>query len=199
MSRSLACIYTSLFFIYIPIKVYWSENKRSGFEKLAGNSGYNSNAAANGTSAGPQSDLDALLASTQRAAEEQQQASETQVGQQQPTFATKSAPFPVVATKSRATRRTRSQKAAANATTASSGGNFGDQTGTTTTTNADLLACLICGKNFVSFGKLKSHEKTHSKSRPFKCIDCGKTFTGEWNYFPGTIIIDLILFQCATR
>ena len=26
--------------------------------------------------------------------------------------------------------------------------------------------------------KLKSHEKTHSKSRPFKCIDCGKTFTG---------------------
>ena len=33
----------------------------------------------------------------------------------------------------------------------------------------------------VSLGKLKSHEKTHSKSRPFKCIDCNKTFTVRYS------------------
>lgn len=43
----------------------------------------------------------------------------------------------------------------------------------------ELLACGECGRHFVSSLKLKSHEKTHSKSRPFKCIDCGKTFTGK--------------------
>ncbi|CAG2113908.1 unnamed protein product [Medioppia subpectinata] len=40
------------------------------------------------------------------------------------------------------------------------------------------MSCLECGRHFVSVAKLRSHEKTHSKSRPFKCIDCGKTFTG---------------------
>lgn len=45
----------------------------------------------------------------------------------------------------------------------------------------DLLSCLICGKHFVSIGRLKSHEKTHTKSRPFKCIDCGKTFTVRYS------------------
>ncbi|RWS06787.1 zinc finger-like protein, partial [Dinothrombium tinctorium] len=40
---------------------------------------------------------------------------------------------------------------------------------------------MVCGKNFVSFGRLKSHEKTHSKTRPFKCIDCGKTFTVRYS------------------
>jgi len=44
-----------------------------------------------------------------------------------------------------------------------------------------LLSCLVCGKNFVSFGRLKSHEKTHSKSRPFRCVDCGKTFTVRYS------------------
>lgn len=45
----------------------------------------------------------------------------------------------------------------------------------------DLLSCMICGKNFVSIGRLQSHEKTHSKTRPFKCIDCGKTFTVRYS------------------
>ena len=47
--------------------------------------------------------------------------------------------------------------------------------------NDDLLSCLMCGKHFVSIGRLKSHEKTHTKSRPFKCIDCGKTFTVRYS------------------
>ena len=46
---------------------------------------------------------------------------------------------------------------------------------------SDLLACLVCGRNFVSTGRLQSHEKTHTKSRPFKCIDCGKTFTVRYS------------------
>lgn len=52
---------------------------------------------------------------------------------------------------------------------------------TNTGGNDDLLSCLMCGKHFVSVGRLKSHEKTHTKSRPFKCIDCGKTFTVRYS------------------
>ncbi|KAI1287115.1 Zinc finger and SCAN domain-containing protein 2 [Halotydeus destructor] len=58
---------------------------------------------------------------------------------------------------------------------ADSGGHEG------TTSDPSLLSCLICGKNFVSLGRLKSHEKTHSKSRPFQCVDCGKTFTVRYS------------------
>lgn len=46
---------------------------------------------------------------------------------------------------------------------------------------SNLLACLVCGRNFVSTSRLESHEKTHTKSRPFKCIDCGKTFTVRYS------------------
>jgi DNA-directed RNA polymerase subunit RPC12/RpoP len=48
--------------------------------------------------------------------------------------------------------------------------------------NSDsLLACMACGKNFVSYGRLKSHEKTHTKQRPFKCTECDKTFTVRYS------------------
>ena len=47
--------------------------------------------------------------------------------------------------------------------------------------SSDLLACVVCGRNFVSTERLQSHEKTHTKSRPFKCIDCGKTFTVRYS------------------
>lgn len=48
--------------------------------------------------------------------------------------------------------------------------------------NSDsLLACMSCGKNFVSYGRLKSHEKTHTKQRPFKCTECDKTFTVRYS------------------
>lgn len=49
------------------------------------------------------------------------------------------------------------------------------------TVDTALLSCLVCGKNFVNFSRLKSHEKTHSKSRPFQCVDCGKTFTVRYS------------------
>lgn len=44
-----------------------------------------------------------------------------------------------------------------------------------------LLACTGCGKNFVSLSRLKSHEKTHSKARPFSCLECNKTFTVRYS------------------
>lgn len=50
-----------------------------------------------------------------------------------------------------------------------------------TGSGSPLLACLVCGRNFVSTSRLQSHEKTHTKSRPFKCIDCGKTFTVRYS------------------
>jgi len=48
-------------------------------------------------------------------------------------------------------------------------------------TSSSSLSCSDCGRHFVSLGKLKSHEKTHSKSRPFKCIDFNKTFTVRYS------------------
>ncbi|XP_076369224.1 uncharacterized protein LOC143256214 [Tachypleus tridentatus] len=39
------------------------------------------------------------------------------------------------------------------------------------------LPCPVCGKTFVAMRNLESHLKSHTKQRPYQCMDCGKTFS----------------------
>ncbi|XP_064820275.1 zinc finger protein 418-like [Oncorhynchus masou masou] len=41
--------------------------------------------------------------------------------------------------------------------------------------------CHQCGKSFRSSGKLKNHQRVHTREKPFHCATCGKSFREKFN------------------
>ena len=45
----------------------------------------------------------------------------------------------------------------------------------------DLLACNICGKKCLSKARLTIHERSHSESRMFQCLQCNRSYKHKYS------------------
>lgn len=45
----------------------------------------------------------------------------------------------------------------------------------------DLLECKICGKKVLSKARLEIHERSHSESRMFQCLQCNKSYKHKYS------------------
>lgn len=49
------------------------------------------------------------------------------------------------------------------------------------TGNKNLLECKICGKKVLSKARLEIHERSHSQSRMFQCLQCNKSYKHKYS------------------